>query len=82
MPDMHIVDPFTRETRCDGDILLFHLQDQWHEALDIRGRYIIPVGPLNQGLSCEGNWISSIVRRDREMHTFPFKSSTATVIKV
>jgi hypothetical protein len=61
MPDMHVVDPFAREARRDGDVLLFHIQNQGHEALDIRGRYVIPVRPLDQGLSCKGRSIRSLL---------------------
>lgn len=51
MPNVHVIDPLTGEARRDGHILLLHVQNQRHEPFDIRRRYVIPVGPLNQGLS-------------------------------
>jgi hypothetical protein len=49
--NMHVVDSLAREARSDRHILFFHIQNQRHEPLDVRRWHVIPVGPLNQGLS-------------------------------
>lgn len=50
---VHVVDSLAGEARSDRHVLFLHIQDQWHEPLDIRRRNVIPVGSLNQGLSQE-----------------------------
>lgn len=48
--DVHEVYSFACEARGDLDVLLFHVEDEREEALDLRWRNIISVGTLDQGL--------------------------------
>jgi len=48
MPDVHVIDPFVRETWWNSLVFLFHFQRQRQEPLDVGRGDIVSVAPLDE----------------------------------
>ncbi len=53
MSDVHVIDPFIRETWRNLDILLFHIKYEGQEPLDVGRRDIVAIRSLDQGFTLD-----------------------------
>ena len=79
MPYVHVVDPFTGKAWRHWYVVLFHVENERKEALDVGRRNIVSVWPLDERLLRRKTSVFTAERPSLTgPRTFPFTSRMAT----